>query len=375
MPCTPPLLTPPFLVVLIKQVTQLLNQFTIEFGPKSAQLLDAILLPYVRRTYELIPGAGSASAASGVAGADAHGNGTGTGPQQALGEGPGPGSGGGVWGGLGGIIDAGSRGRTEGVNNNGMGTAGTSLSGESRGGRSSAIAGGNLLAHEVAERSAIQKLYLSVIQHVCSNGLAGVLSSPTNGSHLDTILRSILAGLAGLDDAVTKKTCLYIFALLLQGFNRGRSGGRELHAPTLPAAANGGSAGVTTATAAAGCVKSTKPAGSHRRSPSGKGGSLWMGTEPTVDMEPSVRVAVTSFVLKEAIPAAIACLVDNGPAGLDLRDAMTVSAMTQMGALMMQAKVANGGSAAFVRAAAVACSCTSQVREMLLYRGRSGQRK
>ncbi|CAN0406509.1 unnamed protein product, partial [Ectocarpus sp. 12 AP-2014] len=117
-------------------VAQVLNQLTIEYGPKSAQLLDGALMPFIRRTYQLTPGAVGAEA------------------QQ-------------------------------------------------------------LLAHEVAERAGFQKLCFSVIQHVSSNGLAGVLSSPTNAPHLDGVLRSVVNGLSGAEDASTKKTCLYIFSLLL----------------------------------------------------------------------------------------------------------------------------------------------------------------
>lgn len=215
-----------------------------------------------------------------------------------------------------------------------------------------------LLAHEVAERSGIQKLYFSVLQHLVSNGLAGVLSSPANGSHLDTILQSVLAGLSGTDDAATKKTCLYIFSLLLGGFNRGRSGGCApnafaIAATPATAVANGGRGGVG--------VKAARAAATQRRSISGKGGGVWTGTGPTVNMEPGVRVGVTAFVLEKVVPAALRCLVERGPAGLDLRDATAVTATMHMGTLLMEGKMASGGSAAFVCAAAVACECTPQV--------------
>lgn len=214
-----------------------------------------------------------------------------------------------------------------------------------------------LLPHEVAERSGIQKLYFSVLQHLSSNGLAGVLSSPTNGSHLDAILRSVLGGLSGAEDASSKKTCLYIFSLLLGGFNRGRSGGVD--AATAAARAANGSAAA--AAADGGGLKAARQAAMQRRALSGKGGGLWTGSGATVDMEPGVRAAVTAFVLKEVVPAALKCLVDGPPVGLNLRDATAVSATVHMGSLMKEAALASGGSAAFVCAGAVACGCTPQV--------------
>ncbi|CAM9694586.1 unnamed protein product, partial [Hapterophycus canaliculatus] len=72
----------------LMEVTQVLNQLTIEFGPQSAQLLDGILLPFIRRMYQLTPGAGSTTAATAAA---APGSANGRAQQQALGEGPGPG--------------------------------------------------------------------------------------------------------------------------------------------------------------------------------------------------------------------------------------------------------------------------------------------
>ncbi|CAM9528641.1 unnamed protein product, partial [Sphacelaria rigidula] len=333
------------------QVTQLLNQLTIEFGPKSAQLLDGVLLPFIRRTYQLIPGAGSSTAAadSPPLATSGAGNGLRNGSESALGEGPGPGtSSTGVWGRV----------------NSGGSLNGTAFGGEGGGSGGVEETQQQLLAHEVAERSGIQKLYFSVLQHLASNGLAGVLSSPANRSHLDTILQSVLAGLSGTDDAATKKTCVYIFSLLLGGFNRGRSGGRAPDSPSATAAnsvavANGGRG------ASAGGTKAARAAATQRRALSGKGGGLWTGSGPTVDMEPSVRVGVTAFVLEKAVPAALRCLVDRGPAGLDLRDATAVTATVHMGTLLMEGKLASGGSAGFVGAAAVACECTLQVAEQL----------
>lgn len=320
-------------MVTTKQVTQLLTQLTIEYGPRSAQLLDGALLPYIQRTYQLIPGAGLTTAVeSDTANGATH---------QAIGKGPGPGIHGAGWPGI-------SKGSTAGFS----GTTG----------------GGQLLPHEVAERSGIQKLYLSLIQHLSSNGLAGVLSSPTNGSHLDGILRSVLGGLSGCEDASTKKTCFYIFSLLLGGFNRGRSGGSitPVSAPSGTAAggvANGSAAavGASTQMAEVGGLKAARAAAAQRRSLSGKGGGLWAGSGPTVDMEPGVQAAVRSFVLEEVVPAALKCLIDPAPAGLDLRDAMAVSATLHMGALIKEAKVASGGSAGFVGAAVIACNSTPQV--------------
>lgn len=338
---------------LESQVTQLLNQLTIEYGPKSAQLLDAVLLPYVRRTYELIPGAGSSTAVCSGTGApvDQHCGTASNGSRHAPGEAPGSGAsmkGSGLAGG------------------NGVAAAAVGLAGvgeEGRAGNGSQPGGDRkLLAHEVAERSTIQKLYLSVIQHISSNGLAGILSSPTNGSHLDSILRSVLAGLAD-DDAMTKKSCLYIFALLLKGFNRGRSGGRDPDPPAIAEAVGAGPGiGVRVGPVASnGSLDGARAPVTQKRSLGGKGGSLWTGTEPTVDMDPAMRAAVTSFVLDEAVPAAIQCLVDEGAAGLDLRDATALSATVHMGAMILEGKVASGGSAAFVGAAAVKCNCPSQV--------------
>lgn len=358
-------------VSLGSQVTQLLNQLTIEYGPKSAQLLDAVLLPYVCRTYELIPGAGSSTAVCSGTGAavDQHCGTSSNGSRHAPGEAPGSASsmkGSGVVGGNGfaaaavGLAGVGEEGRAGNRNGNGTQPGG----------------GGKLLAHEVAERSAIQKLYLSVLQHVSSNGLAGVLSSPTNGSHLDSILRSVLACLAGEDDAITKKTCLYIFALLLGGFNRGRSGGRDPNPPAVAEAAGAGAgpgAGVRAGPLASnGNSELPRSPFSQKRSLGGKGGSLWTGTEPTVDLDPAMRAAVTSFVLDEAVPAAIRCLMAEGAAGLDLRDATALSATVHMGTMILEGKVASGGSAAFVGAAAVKCNCPSQVKAILCCKAGQG---
>ncbi|CAM9895823.1 unnamed protein product, partial [Choristocarpus tenellus] len=49
----------------IMEVVQLLNQLTIEFGPKAASLLDGVLLPFIKRTFELMPST-SNGATSGV---------------------------------------------------------------------------------------------------------------------------------------------------------------------------------------------------------------------------------------------------------------------------------------------------------------------
>lgn len=222
--------------------------------------------------------------------------------------------------------------------------------------------GTQLLPHEVAERSGVMKLYLSVIQHLSSNGLAGVLSSPTNSPYLGGVLRSVLGGISGSEDAAMKKTCLYIFSLLLGGFNRGRSGGSL--ADGSPGSGSGTTAGLN-ATAVRGATFTADGAevatGAQRRAPAGKGGGLWQGTGATVDMEPPVRAAVTEFVLSEVVPAALRCLIDGTPAGLDIRDAMGLSAVVHMGGLLREALVTAGGSAGFVGAAAVGCNCTPQV--------------
>ena len=328
--------------VLSQQVTQVLNQLTIEYGPKSAQLLDGVLLPFIRRTYQLTPGAGSATAGAGGGWSGVeNGSPKLPGASTAAGaEGPRDGSVGGA---------------------GGAGAEGTQAQQQQQ---------QQLLAHEVAERSGFQKLYFSVVQHLSSNGLAGVLSSPTNGAHLDGVLRSVLGGISGAEDASTKKTCLYIFSLLLGGFNRGRSGG------VAPAAGGDAGGGVGTfsvngsaapgARAGAGAgagagSKATRAAATQRRALSGKGGGLWTGSGPTVDMEPGVQVAVTAFVREEVVPAALKCLVDGAPTGLDLRDATAMSAVVHIGALLKEAKEASGGSAGFVSAAALKCSCTPQV--------------
>lgn len=331
----------------------MLNQLTIEYGPKSAQLLDGVLLPFIRRTYQLTPGAGSTTAAA----------------ASAVAQGPSV-SGGGGW---------------SGIENGAPKLSVVSTAAGVEVSRDAPVVGGGgngaegaeaqqLLAHEVAERSGFQKLYFSVVQHLSSNGLAGVLSSPTNSSHLDGVLRSVLGGLSGAEDASTKKTCLYIFSLLLGGFNRGRSGGV---APAGGAAAGGGSGGAgkfsvngsaapgagAGAREAGGGSKATRVAATQRRALSGKGGGLWTGSGPTVNMEPGVQVAVTAFVREEVVPAALKCLVDGAPRGLNLRDATAMSAVVHMGALLKEAMEASGGSAGFVGAAVLACSCTPQVRE------------
>lgn len=314
------------------QVTQVLNQLTIEFGPQSAQLLDGILLPFIRRTYQLTPGAGSTAAAASAA--------TNGGVQpQTLGEGPGPGApfGGGGW--LGGA----------------NGTKSPAAEAQQQ---------QQLLAHEVAERSGLQKLYFSVVQHLSSNGLAGVLSSPTNGAHLDGVLRSVLGGLSGAEDPATKKTCLYIFSLLLGGFNRGRSGGVDGGGSGSggKSSINGGAAAPSAGGPGKGAMDTRAGAGApQRRALSGKGGGVWTGSGPTVDMEPGVQAAVTAFVREEVVPAVLRCLVDEAPTGLDLRDATAMSAIVHMGALLKEAKEASGGAAGFVGAAALGCSCTPQV--------------
>lgn len=334
----------------------MLNQLTIEYGPKSAQILDGALLPFIRRTYQLTPGAGSATAAAASAG--------GQGP---VASGGGGGGGVGVWSEIGNGNPKLSGART---------AAGAEVSrdGSVGGGGGTGIEGAEaqqqLLAHEVAERSGFQKLYFSVVQHLSSNGLAGVLSSPTNGSHLDGVLRSVLGGLSGAEDASTKKTCLYIFSLLLVGFNRGRSGGVAPGGEAQAAGAGKNSANGSAARSAggaagggrAGLKAATRAAATQRRALSGKGGGLWTGSGPTVDMEPGVQAAVTAFVREEVVPAALKCLVDDAPRGLDLRDATAMSAVVHMGALLKEAKAASGGSAGFVGAAALACSCTPQVR-------------
>ncbi|CAM9402974.1 unnamed protein product [Ectocarpus fasciculatus] len=337
----------------LMEVAQVLNQLTIAYGPKSAQLLDGALLPFIRRTYQLTPGAGSTTAAAAAAAAN------GAGAQQQAG-GEGSDSGGGGW----------PNGTT--AKSPAAAVAADGAAAATGGaGAAGAEAQQQLLAHEVAERAGFQKLCFSVVQHVSSNGLAGVLSSPTNAPHLDGVLRSVVDGLSGAEDASTKKTCLYIFSLLLGGFNRGRSGG-------VPPAAGGGGAGAGDSGASSangpaggaagggGAKKGLRAAATQRRALSGKGGGLWTGSGPTVDMEPGVQSAVTAFVCERAVPAALKCLVDGAPpTGLDLRDAAAMSAIVNMGALLKEAREANGGSARFVGVAALACSCTPQVAEQL----------
>ncbi|CAM9702026.1 unnamed protein product [Discosporangium mesarthrocarpum] len=77
-------------------------------------------------------------------------------------------------------------------------------------------------------------------------------------------------------------------------------------------------------------------------------------------MEPAVRAAVTAFVLEEAVPVSLACLVAPGPTGLDLRDANAASAVNQMGLLLAEARAASGGSASFISRAAAAVVCGNQ---------------
>ncbi|CAN0031174.1 unnamed protein product, partial [Ectocarpus sp. 8 AP-2014] len=335
----------------LMEVAQVLNQLTIEYGPKSAQLLDGALMPFIRRTYQLTPGAGSTTAAAAAAAANGGGA-----QQQAGGEGSD--SGGGGW-------PNGTTAKLPAASAAADGAAAT-------GGGAGAVGAEaqQLLAHEVAERAGFQKLCFSVIQHVSSNGLAGVLSSPTNAPHLDGMLRSVVDGLSGAEDASTKKTCLYIFSLLLGGFNRGRSGG--VPAAASAGGANAGEGGASANGPAGGAVggggakKGLRAAATQRRALSGKGGGLWTGSGPTVDMEPGVQSAVTAFVCERAVPAALKCLVDGAPpTGLDLRDAAAMSAIVNMGALLKEAREASGGSARFVGVAALACSCTPQVAEQL----------
>lgn len=311
------------------QVTQLLNQLTIEYGPKSAQLIDAVLLPFIRRTFELIPGAGAGTAIA------ASPN-TANGAHQGSGDGSGPGL----------FINGSAK------------MMGAAREGEPQ---------QQLLPHEIAERSGIQKLYFSVIQHIASNGLAGVLSSPTNGAHLDGVLRSVLGGLSGREDAPTKKTCLYIFSLLLGDFNReARARDHEANGGTGSAPAVNGTAAAsatpTVATPIGGGGRVTKVT---RLTTAGMGGGLWTGPGARVGMDAGVRSAVTTFTLEEAVPAALKCLVDEPPAGLDLRDATAMTAILHMGALLKEAKESSGGSGGFVGAAAVACNCTPQVSQLL----------
>ncbi|CAM9258508.1 unnamed protein product [Laminaria digitata] len=333
----------------LMEVTQLLCQLTIEYGPKSAQLLDGALLPFIRRTHDLMPGVGSTTATA--AASTPHGTG------QALGEGPGSGprANGREW---------------PGMMSNGSSKPSALLSGGGGGGASAAVESGGeaeLLAHEVAERAGIRKLYLSLLQHLSSNGLAGVLASPTNGSCLDGVLRSVLGGISGDEDASAKKTCFYIFSLLLGGFNRGRSGGTGAKVNGGGVGGGGGGAGGAAVVpgAEAGGLKAARAAAAQRRTLSGKGGGLWTGSGPTVDMPPMTQSAVTAFVLEEVAPAALKCLVDGAPRGLDLRDAMAVGATVHMGALFKEARAASGGLAGFVGSAALACSCTPQVAQQL----------
>ncbi|CAM9488175.1 unnamed protein product, partial [Choristocarpus tenellus] len=195
--------------------------------------------------------------------------------------------------------------------------------------------------------------------HLVCNGLAGVLSSPANRPHLDGVLLSVLNGIANQEDATAKKSCLSIFALLLRGFNR-------LQAVTGPG-------GITTQSN--GAVKPINPSGGREGHGGGmgkvqararaRGQGEWNGTDPTVDMDPGAQAGVTAFVLEKGVPAALRCLVVPGTRGLNLRDAVSVSAVNQMGILVLEARTASQGSVDFVGRGALASNCPPQVAKQL----------
>ncbi|KAG5178377.1 armadillo-type protein [Tribonema minus] len=231
----------------LEEIVQLLNQFCVAFGPKAFAFMDAMLLPLIRKIYDLMPPPVPQSTAAGGAAS---------------------GGGGGAGGGTGGLLGGG-------------GGAGSPLQSPPE-----------PLSHEVLERTALLKQYLSFLTHVVSDGMLGVLCSAANAPQLDAVLQSVLDTLAQVDDPVAKKSCIAAFAAMAKELAPDARS-----APALPPAAHAG---------------------------------------------------LQSFVLERAVPAAISCLLSPG---LNVKDANAIGAVNQVGQLLFLARRLQGGGAECVRAA------------------------
>ena len=90
-------------------------------------------------------------------------------------------------------------------------------------------AGGELSApHEATERASVQRLYFLFLNHIVSNKLAPVLVSPTNASHFEQVLNSIVQGLVEGPEPAIMKSCLAIITLLVQQWQLGAEGDVDL---------------------------------------------------------------------------------------------------------------------------------------------------
>jgi len=73
--------------------------------------------------------------------------------------------------------------------------------------------------HELVEQEALTKLFFSVVFHIVTHNLMGILFSPTNVPHLESILQVVLQGLEQKHEPVVKKNAISIFALLMKGLS------------------------------------------------------------------------------------------------------------------------------------------------------------
>jgi Exportin-T len=140
------------------------------------------------------------------------------------------------------------------------------------------------LSHEVVERTVLLRHYFSFLNHIINNGLLGVLASPANAPQLDAILQSVVEALVELDDPLAKKACAGVLAALV----------KELADETPAAAA----------------------------------------------LPAHMRTAVAAYAAERAAPAVLRALL--APT-FDIKDANSISAITQMGALLHGVRRLKGG--------------------------------
>jgi Exportin-T len=148
------------------------------------------------------------------------------------------------------------------------------------------------LSHEVVERTVLLRQYFSFLNHIINNGLLGVLASAANAPQLDAILQSVVDALVELDDPLAKKACAGVLAALV----------KELADETPAAAA----------------------------------------------LPAHMRAAVAAYAAERAAPAVLRALL--APT-FDIKDANSISAITQMGALLHGVRRLSGGSLEFLLAA------------------------
>jgi Exportin-T len=169
--------------------------------------------------------------------------------------------------------------------------AGAAAAGKSNG-TAAAAALAAPLSHEVVERTVLLRHYFSFLNHIINNGLLGVLASPANAPQLDAILQSVVEALVELDDPLAKKACAGVLAALV----------KELADETPAAAA----------------------------------------------LPAHMRAAVAAYAAERAAPAVLRALL--APT-FDIKDANSISAITQMGALLHGVRRLSGGSLDFLLAA------------------------